>query len=500
MFFYSFEFLFLFLPITLGLFFLTEIKFGRRPAIIFLVMSSLVFYGVWNPAYLALLSLSILFNYYLGHYLQKHASRLLMWLGVAANLCVLGYYKYANFFLDTIDALAGTSWQIEQIILPLAISFYTFQQIAWLVDSYSKRVDTKTEGFWHYALFVSFFPQLIAGPIVHHTEMMPQFAKDSTFRPRWDSLAIGLTIFIIGLTKKVVIADELAAIATPVFTEAETGTVALTSAWMAAFCYTFQVYFDFSGYSDMAIGLARMFNIRLPMNFRSPFKATSIIDLWAGWHITMTRFFQTYVYMPLSIMFFRIETKWFKKGSLSIYVSTFITFLAIGFWHGANWTYLIFGFMHGCFVLINHMWRNMQKNYNFSALPKFIGCGLTFFVFMLSCVIYRAENLDIAGVMYQAMFQPDIIANEVYQLEKLILVALIAIAAFTMPNTQQIMQRYRPVINTSLLKRLSRHSIFYRMIWRPTALWGAIILALYIMCLNTLMDAGRVQEFIYFQF
>lgn len=267
--------------------------------------ASLFYYSWWNPIYLILIVGSIFFNFFIGKNLiqqqtvrGEYQKKILLIIGVLANLTLLGYFKYANFFVDNINLIFDTQCGLEKIVLPLAISFFTFQQIAYLVDAY--RGVVKEVDFLHYCLFVSFFPQLIAGPIVHHKEMMPQFEEKKQMRWNWDHFTIGWTIFFIGLFKKVFIADSLAIYASPVFEAAENGSKLLFfEAWLATLSYTFQLYFDFSGYSDMAIGLARMFTIRLPLNFNSPYKAVNISEFWRRWHITLSRFLRDYLYIPL---------------------------------------------------------------------------------------------------------------------------------------------------------------------------------------------------------
>jgi len=354
MLFNSYQFIFLFLPITLLGFHLLGKEGYNRTAIAWLVGASLFFYGWWNPAYLALILFSIVFNYgvgvSLGYAPNSPKKKSVLFLGVASNLGLLGYYKYANFFIENINVITGAEIVLDQIILPLAISFFTFQQIAYLVDVYRDKV--KEHNFLHYCLFVTFFPQLIAGPIVHHKEMLPQFAQAITYRLRAKHLAVGFTIFVIGLFKKVVLADGIAVYATPVFEIAEFN-VALTffEAWGGALAYSFQLYFDFSGYSDMAIGIARMFGIRLPLNFNSPYKAISIIDFWRRWHLTLSRFFRDYVYIPLGGQ---------RKGEIRRLVNLAITMLLGGLWHGAGWTFVFWGGLHGLFLVINHIWSNAK--------------------------------------------------------------------------------------------------------------------------------------------
>ena len=280
MLFNSYEFIFLFLPLTLLGFHLIGARGHHRIAIAWLVAASLLYYSWWNPAYLVLMLISILFNYAIGISLstgERVNKKPVLYLGVALNLATLGYYKYANFFIDNFNTLAGTDIVLQQIILPLAISFFTFQQIAYLVDAW--RGEAREYDFLHYCLFVTFFPQLIAGPIVHHKEMLPQFSSDRVYGLKSKNLAIGFTIFSIGLFKKVIFADGISEYSIPIFDAAEQG-VALTfvEAWIGSLAWTLQYYFDFSGYSDMAIGLARMFGVKMPLNFNSPYKATSMIE------------------------------------------------------------------------------------------------------------------------------------------------------------------------------------------------------------------------------
>ena len=357
MLFNSFEFIFVFLPITISFYYLLSRLNFSSLAISWLVVCSLFFYGWWNPSYLFLILFSMLFNYAFGVVLSGNRPeafrRLLMIIGVAVNLALLGYFKYTNFLVDQVNWAFGSSFHLEKIILPLAISFFTFQQIAYLVDAF--RHETKEYNFLHYCLFVTFFPQLIAGPIVHHKEMLPQFASDLTKRLNQRNLCIGLTIFTLGLFKKVILADGVAVYATPVFSAAETQT-ALTffEAWGGALAYTLQLYFDFSGYSDMAIGIAYMFGIQLPINFNSPYKAVSIIDFWRRWHMTLSRFLRDYLYIALGGN---------RKGNARRYVNLFLTMLLGGIWHGAGWTFVIWGMLHGSYLMVNHAWRKVRKSW-----------------------------------------------------------------------------------------------------------------------------------------
>jgi alginate O-acetyltransferase complex protein AlgI len=302
MLFNSYVFLFAFLPVCLVGFHLLARHIGLRASLGWLVACSLFFYGWWNPAYLVLMVGSIIFNFAVDTRLARNAGRpgnkALLLAGIGANLALIGYYKYASFFAANLNVAAGTGFEVGDINLPLAISFFTFQQITFLVDSHAGR--TKECDWLRYCLFVTFFPQLIAGLIVHHSEMMPQFARKALASPKSINLAVGLTIFTFGLFKKAVLADGIAPYSDSIFLAAEQGAeLDLIAARGGALAYTSQLYFDFSGYSDMAIGIARMFGIRLPVNFNSPYKAANIIDFWRRWHMTLSRFLRDYVYISL---------------------------------------------------------------------------------------------------------------------------------------------------------------------------------------------------------
>ena len=344
MLFNSYGFLFLFLPVTLIVFFaLGQRQRSKKLAMAWLVVTSLFFYAWWNPAYLGIMLGSIIFNYTVGFVLSAEdsplAKKLVLTYGIVVNLGLLGYYKYANFFVDSLNAVFGDVIFLETILLPLAISFFTFQQIAYLIDTY--RGETRELNFLHYCLFVTFFPQLIAGPIVHHKEMLPQFDRDSLYSINIRRHAVGYSIFTLGLFKKVVLADGIAAYATPAFFAADSGIeLTLFEAWTGALAYTLQLYFDFSGYSDMAIGLARMFGIRLPLNFNSPYKATNIVDFWRRWHMTLSRFMRDYIYIPLGGN---------RQGIIGGRNANLMTTMLLGgLWHGAGWNFLFWGGLHSC--------------------------------------------------------------------------------------------------------------------------------------------------------
>jgi len=398
MLFHSPEFLFLFLPLALAGFLLCGRMAGAGAALGWLLLASLFFYAWWNPPYLLLLLASILANHLIGRRLQARPSRLWLAVGVAGNLAVIGYYKYAAFALSSLSALGGFDLEAHAVLLPLGISFFTFQQIAYLVDSHRGRV--RGGGLRDYALFVTFFPQLIAGPIVHHREVMPQFRRPGLFAWDPERLALGLGIFIAGLFKKVIIADGMARYANPVFDAAQAGGwPSLFEAWGGTLAYGFQLYFDFSGYSDMAVGLALLFGIRLPVNFLSPYQATSIIDFWKRWHITLSRFLRDYLYIPLGGG---------RRGALRRHLNLMITMLLGGLWHGAGWTFVAWGALHGLYLMVNHLFRALRAHLGLVGPPTRLGlwCGriFTFLAVMVAWVPFRAESFDAAARVLAGLF------------------------------------------------------------------------------------------------
>lgn len=493
MLFNSNEFIFLFLPLTLLVFFGLG-RFSRQLAAAWLAAASLFFYGWWNPAFVALLAVSIGFNYAVGvalahefdsqHVVRKQWT---LFFGVAANLLLLGYFKYFNFFVDSLNAALGSNYSIDSKILPLGISFFTFTQIAFLVDA--SRGLAREFNFIHYVLFVTYFPHLIAGPVLHHKEMMPQFAKPEIYRLNYQSLAIGLSIFFIGLFKKVMLADEMIEYVKPVFDAAAHGrTVSFKESWGAAFSYTLQLYFDFSGYSDMAIGISRMFGVKLPLNFNSPYKAVNIIEFWRRWHMTLSRFLRDYLYIPLGGN---------RKGPIRRYVNLLLTMLLGGLWHGAGWTFVIWGGLHGIYLVINHGWHWLRQalghDLNRSRLPgRLAGGFLTFIAVVFAWVFFRADNLhaglEIAGAMlgfngfkFTGHFQLSLIAQFLF-------------IAWAMPNTQQLMSDYDPVLpaHGSDVGASPRW-----LAWRPNWLWLAFVFALASMALT---EGSKISEFLYFRF
>ncbi len=408
MLFNSYAFIFCFLPIVAGGTYLL----GRHcdtKAKLWLAASSLFFYGVGNWKYTGLLVASILFNFLAAHLITLNYDALtkgqisqrvlrasLLFASIAINLGVLAYFKYANFFASTSNEWFGTAFHLPSIILPLGISFFTFTQITYLVDTYQGNVTEHK--IISYFLLVTYFPHQIAGPILHHKQMIPQIEKSSTWVPQALNIAAGLTLFTIGLAKKVILADHLADYADPIFNAAAKGqSLMMLEAWVGALSYTLQLYFDFSGYSDMAIGLSLMLNIRLPINFHSPYKATSIIDFWRRWHITLSRFLKDYLYIPLGGN---------RHGALARYLNLFITMLLGGLWHGAGWTFLIWGGLHGIYLIINHGWRALRNHLGWTgehATARFMSRALTFLCVVLGWVIFRADSLAVGQAILSSM-------------------------------------------------------------------------------------------------
>jgi D-alanyl-lipoteichoic acid acyltransferase DltB (MBOAT superfamily) len=400
MLFNSNAFIFGFLPVCL-LVFQALGRLGTAVAIAVLLVASLAFYGLQDSDHLWLLAASIVFNYAVaaamlaGRGTAIHA-RLWLIIGLAGNLAAIGYYKYGAFIAANAMLLAGLPPIGWHVVLPVGISFFTFTQIAFLVDAYRGKV--VRHGFMEYALFVSYFPHLVAGPILHHAETIPQFLRPSFARLNARNVAVGLAVFALGLAKKVLLADDLAPSANAVF--AAHGPVGMADAWIGALSFTFQIYFDFSGYSDMAIGLSRLFNVDLPLNFYSPYKASSIIEFWRCWHMTLSRFLRDYLYIPLGGN---------RRGEARRYLNIMITMALGGVWHGAAWTFVVWGMLHGVYLLINHAfrsavpWRRFGDAAHRSGVGAFLGWALTFLGVVVAWVFFRADTLQSALAVLAGM-------------------------------------------------------------------------------------------------
>lgn len=395
MLFNSFVFIFLFLPLTLIAYFGFN-RFGHTTlAKTTLVIASLYFYAFFNLYYLPIIVVSILVNYGLSYVMinsdrmrtPPYTSKLVLVIGVAFNLGLLGYFKYTDFFIENVNALFGSSFVLRNILLPLGISFFTFQQLAFVVDSYKKKQILPK--FIDYCNFVTFFPQLIAGPIVLPDEMLPQFEADKNRYPVAKNIFDGIFIFTMGLAKKVLIADSIAVFANAGFS-LDVDHYTMAEAWLISLSYTFQLYFDFSGYCDMAIGIGRMFNINLPLNFNAPYRATGFQDFWRRWHMTLNRFLTQYLYIPLGGS---------RRKEQRVLFNIMLVFLVSGLWHGAGWTFIIWGICHGFGMIINRLWHKTKLS-----MPSWLGMFITFFFINVLWVLFRADNLHRAWVIIRSMF------------------------------------------------------------------------------------------------
>jgi alginate O-acetyltransferase complex protein AlgI len=430
MLFNSYQFIFLFLPIALiGYFALGRV--GNLAPVIWLALASLVFYSASNWQFVLLLLGSVAFNYVAGLLLisrRWHAlSRFtVLTIGIAGDLLVLGYFKYAGFLTANLNAIFSTGLTVD-ILLPVGISFYTFTQVAFLVDAYSGNV--ARYALPHYALFVSYFPHLIAGPILHHKDMIPQFERAQAKRPDAHLILCGLIIFAIGLFKKTCLADSIQPLVAPAF---GANTPSFDQAWIGALAYSFQLYFDFSGYSDMAIGISLMFGIFLPLNFNSPYKATSIIEFWRRWHMTLSQFLRNYLYIPLGGN---------RHGAALRYINLMMTMVLGGFWHGAAWTFVVWGALHGAYLCVNHAWNRFGPKVapRYGRAADIAGFILTFIVVVVAWVFFRADTLSAAIYVLSRMADPTNIVFGRFEIAQSLFIAVYAAIAWFAPNTQTIM-------------------------------------------------------------
>lgn len=530
------EFLLRFLPVVFLGFVLLHVARLQRFTVPWLIAASFVFYGWWSVANLPLLVGSILFNYALGMVLMRHPSRLVLALGIIANVLLLGVFKYTGFVAQTFNDISGAGLTVPDIVLPLAISFFTFQQIAYLVGAHDGAVTDRR--FQNYCLFVAFFPQLIAGPITHYREMLSQFSDFDRFRPRLDFFVVGLTIFFVGLFKKVVVADPFGASATPVFEAARAGGLQMIEAWGGALAYTLQMYFDFSGYSDMAIGLGLLFGISLPLNFNSPYKARNVMDYWARWHMTLTRFLTSHIYNPVVVAITRRRAARGlplpKRGRMSagtfaalVAFPTLLTMLISGIWHGAGWQFVAFGALHGVFIVVAHGWRQWKVRRGLpldSTKPLHVvgAVLLTFLCTMIALVFFRADSVGTAlNILYgmaglNGIVFPDFIGwlpgaaqaidllglhmarLPLFDVSLAIRIVLFLIVVWGLPNIYQWLRDYPTALGfNSAPSWLERRLPGAR--WRLSPVFGVVVGAFG--CLAILVSlSGAPTEFLYFQF
>lgn len=529
------EFIFAFLPAALAVFFLLG-RASRGWALAWVVLASLFYYAWWNPINVLIIGPSLLVNFFLArriHAEERQAvRRFVLIAGIAFNVLFLGYFKYLNFAETTLNEFVGTSFVVEQVILPLGISFITFQKIAFLIDVHARQV--KSFSFREFCLFILFFPQLIAGPIVHFRETMPQF-KSASCRLDSSALSIGLTLFCFGLFKKVVLADGIAAHVTPIYDlSASGGTVTMIPAWFAAIGFTLQIYFDFSGYSDMALGLARCFGIRLPVNFDSPLKASNIIDFWLRWHVTLTRFLTAYVYNPLALSLTRRRAAkgrplLGRKPSAGAFLyllalPTVLTMVVSGVWHGAGLLFVLWGFVHGILISINHGWRLLVPHI-FSNMDRYerimrpAGFVLTFISVCAAMVLFRSSTGAGAAEILSGLIGANGVSLPRGLLEPLGLVGVLPfigvddggavafvvislwVAALTlivvlMPNTMQLMARFEPALDFDERPGRTQESPG-QWAWRPTLSWGCVVS---VFAVIAVLRLGGPSEFLYWQF
>ena len=491
MLFNSYVFLLAFLPITLVTFRALDWAGWRRASMAWLASASLFFYAWWNPPYILLMLSSLAFNYGVGRLLSRRsgskASRLVLGMGVVANLALLGYYKYWNFFLENAGLLLGRPFPAASIFLPVGISFFTFQQIAFLVDAY--RGETKEYDAVDYCLFVTFFPQLIAGPIVHHKDVLPQFERRAVVPLESPLFGAGLTLLVLGLCKKVVLADTFAPTANALFRSVEKGAApGFLESWTGVLAYTLQIYFDFSGYSDMAVGLGWLFGITLPQNFFSPYRATSIIDFWRRWHMTLSRFLRDYLYIPLGGG---------RKGRVRRYLNLLITMLLGGLWHGANWTFVAWGGLHGLFLATNHLWRGRRPKA--TRMPRLLGQLLTMGCVTFAWVFFRATSLGAARRVLLGMVGAQGRGTLSGWLEPA-LVVLALLMAMVAPNSVELMTARGFVRHPEVAFEDGAHGGRW-LSWQPTRVWALGTAALAMLGLLFLVrDVARESPFLYYQF
>ena len=547
MLFNSYPFIFGFLPLTLGGFFLLG-RGSRSWAIRWLILASLFFYAWWRPLNLLIIAPSMIVNFLLARTLQRlrreqnmSFARWVLAAGIAFNVLFLGYFKYANFFVSATNDALGTSFVLARIILPLGISFITFQKIAFLVDVHAGRIEEFT--FEDYCLFVLFFPQLIAGPIVHYREMMPQFHRASA-RFDAENVAVGLTLFAFGLFKKVVLADSIAPSVTSLFAHASTGApVSFLPGWMAALGFTFQIYFDFSGYTDMALGLGRFVGVKFPPNFNSPLKASNIIDFWLRWHMTLTRFLTAYIYNPLSLWVTRrrsakgLRPFGGRNASVGGFIQvlmlpTLLTMFVSGFWHGAGYLFILWGVLHGVYLAINHAWRLLAARRwpdrrRYERIMKPVGFVITFIAVVAGMVLFRSPTMGTATNLLSGMIGlrgialPGTVvahlgplAGHFAPLSELAIdqstftalakwILLLGFVALALPNTLQLLAAFEPALGVkSAIARKSsatgrRAAFGARVMWNPTLAWAV---AVCVLAAIGMYHLGGNSEFLYWQF
>jgi alginate O-acetyltransferase complex protein AlgI len=511
------EFIFVFLPIVVAGFYVLR-GWHFSAAFYWLLVLSLIFYGWTEPWFLLVIGTSIALNYVMGRVVAGTQQQRQRWLlaafGIGCNLLILGYFKYAVFLASNLNWLFGGSpTDVAKLTLPLGVSFFTFQSIAYLVEVYKGQ--EAEQRFSRYALLIGFFPHSIAGPIVHPNDVLPQF-NAGQMRFRWSNFSIGLSFFAIGLFKKVILADHAALFASPVFNAVLAGQpVTFAEAWVGALAYTLQIYFDFSAYSDMAIGFARMFGVRFPINFFSPYKATNIVDFWRRWHISLSRWLRNYLYIPLGGN---------RGGKTRRYINLMVTMLLGGLWHGASWTFIVWGLLHGLYLVINHGWLTVKARYFSHVASTFatrlLAGAITFLAVVIAWVFFRSENIGAAKSMLTVMFGgagislpprlqvgpvgaiaaflplrfEGVFPHGLFNVSQLYVLPLMYAIVWLMPNSIEFMRRYRPVADPAILAQRVRS---LPLVWRSSSTWAVATAAILLLAV---INLSRVSEFIYFNF
>jgi D-alanyl-lipoteichoic acid acyltransferase DltB (MBOAT superfamily) len=451
----SAAFLFIFLPLTIMVYYFFYTKGLDRSARVVLILSSIIFYALWSINTLWILAGLILVNFIIAKEIAKvieekrSLARNILISGVFINLVALGYFKYFHFIAENVSAVFKTEFSHQRIVMPLGISYITFQFIAYLVDVYKKqKPDTR---FSNFTIFISFFPKIIAGPILRYSDLNWQLKKLGRSKINWTLLRIGVVLFIIGLAKKVLLADSLEPYVATIFSDAESGQkLNWIIGWAGTLAFTLQIYFDFSGYSDMAVGLGLLFGLRLPENFDSPYKALSITEFWRRWHMTLSSFLKDYIYIPLGGN---------KRGEIRRHFNVFVTMLVCGIWHGAGWNFIIWGGIHGIFIIVNNIWKQFRGNFP-KANPTFryISALLTFFCVTVAWVFFRASTLQGAMYLLKSMFSIQPLGWEQftssYSLGLPLLIGMGLSIVWLLPNSLQI-SKYSFDITE---KRLSRQN------------------------------------------
>ena len=515
-------FLFVFLPLTVMLYLAVRQLAGPRGVLALLLIASIGFYGWWNPVYVPLLLGLALFNFFVARgitagRLAGRSTRvsLLLIFGIAVDLMLLGYFKYTDFFIETANVLFEENFVLQHIVLPLGISFFTFQKIAYLVDS--SRGEVVEHDLLEYCFFVMFFPQLLAGPITHHSEIFSQIKGPWAFRVKPSNFTLGLTIFVIGLFKKVVLADHFAPLVSPAYdTIAADEPLSFFLAWQSAIAFKFQLYFDFSGYSEMALGAARLFGIQLPLNFNSPYRALNVVDFWRRWHMTLTRFLRDYVYIPLGGS---------RRGTPRLYLNLMITLALSGLWHGAAWHFVVWGSLQGASMVLAHAWRSVWRPIH-AWWSHTIARLVTFFVLTMVLVMHRAPSTATALEIYRGManlphpwralfgpfadalgwlgvrFDGPPVSGDDLELV-LWFLAWLAFVWF-LPNTQQLLARWHPAYNYGVVERerdlpLPERIPAFRVVmqWRPNVA-GAVFVG--VLAAIACLSLRHISEFLYFRY